>query len=186
LALDVGCGAGRFTRVLAGRAGYVFGLDISPSTVATAERLTAEDGVANVEYAVGDVRDLDLGRDVFDCIVSIACLHHLDLEAVYRQLAQALRPGGVLLVLDLVRTTLPRETPYEMLAAPLSRVLRLAHTGRFCEARERREAWRRHGDDDVQQLAIDGVRRVARRALPGADVRRRLLWRYSLVWRKVS
>ncbi len=185
LALDVGSGGGRFTRELAQRAGYVFGLDISPSTVAIAERLTAERGApANLEFVVGDLRDLELPPGGFGCIVSVACLHHLELEAAYRQLAAALQPGGILLVLDLVRPELPRDIWREALAWPLARVLQLKHTRRPFEPRARRRVWREHGENDAQQLTVSEVRDIADRALPGAQVRRRLLWRYSLIWQK--
>jgi len=185
LALDVGSGGGRFTRELARRAGYVFGLDLSPSTVAVADRLTAQlGGPDNLEFVVGDLHDLELPPATFDCIVTIACLHHLDLDAAYRQLAAALRPGGILLVLDLLRSELPRDVWRELLAWPLARLLQLKHTGRLIEPRARRRAWREHGEDDAQQLTVTEVRALAERALPGAQVRRRLLWRYSLVWQK--
>lgn len=184
LALDVGCGGGRFTRELARRAGYVFGVDLSPSTLAVARRLTDEAGVTNVEYLRADVMELQLPPATFDCIVSIACLHHLDLRAAYVKLAAAVKPGGVLLVVDLVRSRLPLEAPYEAAAWPLARVLRLAHTGHLREPQAVREAWDTHGENDAQQLTIGEVRAIAADVLPGASVRRRLLWRYSLVWRR--
>ena len=184
LALDVGCGAGRFTLELASEADYVFGLDISPSTVAIAERLTKRRHTPNVEYVVGDLRALDLPHDAFDCIASIACLHHLDLEAALRQLAVALRPGGILLVVDLGRSSGPGDWGRELVAAPVATFLDLTHLGRLRERRAKREAWREHGEHDAQQLTTRQVRVIAARALPGAQVKRRLLWRYSLVWQK--
>jgi hypothetical protein len=36
----------------------------------------------------------------------------------------------------------------------------------------------------TQQLTTAEVRAIARRVLPGARVRHRLLWRYSLVWQR--
>ena len=39
--------------------------------------------------------------DTFDCIATIATLHHVPTRAVLLKLKNALRPGGVLLVLDL-------------------------------------------------------------------------------------
>ena len=183
LALDVGSGGGRFTRQLARRADYVFGLDISPATVAAAERLTPR-RFGNVEFVTGDVRAMDLPADTFDCIVSIACLHHLDLEDAYGQLARALRPSGILLVVDLVRSKGLKDRGRDAVAAPVAAFLDLFHTGHLRQPREVREAWRAHGENDAQQLTTRQVRAVAARTLPGAQVERRLLWRYSLVWQK--
>ena len=183
LALDVGSGGGRFTRRLARRADFVFGVDISPTTVAAAARLTPA-RVENIEFVTGDVRALDLPRDTFDCIVSIACLHHLDLEAAYGQLAGALRPTGILLVVDLVRSKGLRERLRDLVAVPVAAVLDLFHTGHVRPPRARREAWRAHGEHDAQQLTTRQVKAIAARVLPGAQVDRRLLWRYSLIWQK--
>jgi len=46
-----------------------------------------------------------------------------------------------------------------------------------------REAWRQHGEHD-RYLTLAQVRQVCARVLPGTHVRRHLLWRYSIVWRK--
>ena len=183
LALDVGSGGGRFTRELARRCDHVFGLDISPATVAAAERLTAR-RLQNVEFVTGDVREMDLPPNTFDCIVSIACLHHLDLDAAYRRLAQALRPSGILLVVDLVRSKGLKDRGRDLVAAPVAAFLNLFHTGHLRRPHEQREAWREHGENDAQQLTTRQVKAIAARALPGAQVDRRLLWRYSLIWQK--
>jgi hypothetical protein len=55
--------------------------------------------------------------------------------------------------------------------------------------RNRREMYRRHTAGPAMpimdsELTIRQVRRQAERALPGATVRRLVLWRYELVWRK--
>ena len=183
MALDVGCGGGRFTRELARRSGYVFGLDISPATVAAAERLTPR-RLKNVEFVTGDVREIDLPPNTFDCIVSIACLHHVDLDDAYRRLARALRPSGILLVVDLARSKGPRDRGRDLVAAPVALFLNLFHTGRLRHHRDKRAAWRAHGENDAQQLTTRQVKAVAARVLPGAQVERRLLWRYSLIWQK--
>jgi len=183
LALDVGSGGGRFTRELARRCDHVFGLDISPATVAAAERLTPR-RLKNIEFVTGDVREMDLPPNTFDCIVSIACLHHLDLDAAYRRLAHALRPSGVLLVVDLTRSKGLKDRGRDAVAAPIAAFLNLFHTGHLRQPRDKREAWREHGENDAQQLTTRQVKAIAARALPGAQVDRRLLWRYSLIWQK--
>ena len=70
-----------------------------------------------------------------------------------------------------------------MAALPVSLVLRALKTGRFRAPREVRAAWEEHGRDEIYPT-VPAVRRVCERVLPGARVRRHLLWRYSIVWRK--
>jgi SAM-dependent methyltransferase len=177
-ALDVGCGAGALTRELATRCGHVTGLDLSPNMVAEARRRSA--GVANVDYAVADVMTEPLPAGAFDCITAVALLHHLPLEPALSRFRDLLRPGGVLLVLD-VR---PGEfLPVDLLALGASTLLCLWHTGRPRESQEARQAWAEHGRTDRYPPRAE-VRAACERVLPGAAVRRHLIWRYSLVWRK--
>jgi SAM-dependent methyltransferase len=102
--LDVGCGDGRHLRALA-RAGVVgTGVDVSPGLIAAAERAAAADGVA-VDLRVGDARRLGavLGgaKGSFDVVWSL-CQGALGTSPVtdplvLRGLAEAVRPGGVVL-----------------------------------------------------------------------------------------
>jgi ubiquinone/menaquinone biosynthesis C-methylase UbiE len=56
----------------------------------------------NIEYSVGDVLEMNLPRNHFDCIVLIATLHHLPNNLVLAKLKQALKPEGVLILHDLL------------------------------------------------------------------------------------
>jgi SAM-dependent methyltransferase len=180
LALDIGCGAGMFTRLLAQRATHVYGLDLSPAMIRCArERST---GHANVSLEVADIRTVALPDDRFDCIVSIATLHHLPLAPILTQLRDALRPGGVLLVLDLYAAASWRDRLHHLAAAPVSLALRLRRAPAR-SSRAERAAWAAHSHHDTY-LTLDQVRAVAAATLPGARVRRHLLWRYSLTWAK--
>jgi hypothetical protein len=95
----------------------------------------------------------------------------------------AVAPGGTLLVLDICRPRSPADLAVSLLAVPGSRLLRLRHTGRLAEPAELRRAWEEHGRTD-RYLTLAEVRAACARALPGARVRRHLLWRYSIVWRR--
>jgi hypothetical protein len=70
-----------------------------------------------------------------------------------------------------------------LLAAPAAAVPRLAHPGRFRGTREVCEARARHGRRG-QYVTLPEIRRICAKALPGAPIRRHLLWRYPIVWRK--
>ncbi|MET0395712.1 MAG: methyltransferase domain-containing protein [Longimicrobiaceae bacterium] len=180
-ALEVGCGSGAFARLLARRADTVLALDLSPEMVRLARgRLAACPGV---EVRVADFADEELPGGSFDCVASIATLHHLPLRSTLARMAGLLRPGGVLLVLDLFRPATLADRLCAAAALPVSLGLGLARRGRLRPPREVREAWRAHAREDVYPTLAE-VRGVGAELLPGARVRRHLLWRYSLVWTK--
>ena len=100
--LDVGCGTGEHTILLA-RAGYdVLGVDGAPTAVEQARRNAADQGV-DARFEVADA--LDLGESPgYDTIVDSALFHIFDdgERATYvRSLHAAVRPGGVLHLLAL-------------------------------------------------------------------------------------
>ena len=180
-ALDLGCGTGAFARLLAGRAEQVIGIDLSPQMVRLArERST---GVPNVRYQVADATTWPFGRERFDCVASIATLHHLPLAQTLSKMRDALRPGGTLLVLDLYQSQGVRDRLSDVLSVPVHLVLRLLRTGRLRDSPETREAWAQHAPHE-RYLSLAQVRRICARVLPGARVRKHLLWRYSIVWKR--
>jgi trans-aconitate 2-methyltransferase len=96
--LDVGCGDGYVTRLIASRVpnGSVLGVDASPRMVEAAR--TADDQQANVSFQVGNVTTMSYGPD-FDLVVSFNALHWVaDQETAYRNIAAALKPTGRALV----------------------------------------------------------------------------------------
>ena len=179
--LDVGCGSGAFARLLAQRSQRVVGLDLSPQMIRLARERSGE--WPNIEYHVADALAWDWPAEGFDCIASIATLHHLPLDAVLAKAKAALRLKGVLLVLDLRQGEGWLDLLAGIPAAAVSAVLRLAKTGRLREPPEVRAAWAEHGRHDTY-LPLSRVRRTCTALLPGAVVKRHLLWRYSIVWGK--
>ncbi len=179
-ALEVGCGTGRFARALAERAENVLAVDLSPQML---RRAREQSPISNLKFEIGDVTEFELPAEHFDCIVSIATLHHLPLEAVLLKLKDALRPTGVLAVLDLYRAESLVDYVLSATALPVSVALRVGKTGRLRPPRAEREAWAEHERHD-SYLTLAEIRRLCATNLPGALVRRHLLWRYSIIWRK--
>jgi SAM-dependent methyltransferase len=180
-ALDIGCGTGAFARLLAERADHVLGLDLSPQMIQLAgERLQQH---PNVDFQVADVTTWAFPREQFDCIASIATCHHLPLEETLVKMRDALRAGGVLLILDLYKARDLSDFFVSALAVPVNLALWLIKTGRLRQSREAREAWAQHGLHEAY-LPLSRIRQVCVRVLPGAQVHRHLLWRYSIVWKK--
>lgn len=180
-ALEIGCGSGAFSRLLARRSERVLALDLSPQMIRLAEQ--ESEGVTNIDYQVGDAMTWEFSMDRFDCIASIATLHHLPMRSMLLKIKGALRAGGSLLILDLYRGEGLRDALASALAVPVSAGLQLSKSGRLREPTEIRDAWAAHGEHDAY-LTLSEVRRICDELLPGAVVKRHLLWRYSIVWRK--
>ncbi|MEA2205631.1 MAG: hypothetical protein QOE77_2407 [Blastocatellia bacterium] len=145
--------------------------------------------VPNLDFELADVMTREIPAE-FDCIGSLATLHHVPLRSVLLKLKKSLTPGGVLLVLDLFERERNvfawnglRDWLLHFAAIPLSVGLRLWHTGRLLPPREVRAAWAEHEKHDVFP-AVSEVRKLCAEILPGAKVTQHLFWRYSIVWRK--
>ena len=187
-ALEVGCGTGAFARRLAERDRHVTALDLSPEMIRVARSRSAE--YANIEFCVADAMSRDFPAAHFDCIASIATLHHLPLREMILKLKAALKPGGVLLVLDLFEPERNlftgaglADTFLNLIAMGASVSLRLIHSRRLKPPREVRAAWAAHEQHDTYPTMSD-IRTLCAEILPGAKIKKHLLWRYSIVWQK--
>ena len=186
--LEVGCGTGAFARRLAERARHVVALDLSPEMIRVARSRSAE--FSNLEFHVADARSWGFPAAHFDYIATIATLHHLPLREVILKLKETLKPGGVLIVLDLFEAernlfTVPGlvDTFLNLVAVGVSVSLRLIQNGRLKPPREVRAAWAAHEQHDTYPKMSE-IRELCSDLLPGAVVRKHLLWRYSIVWQK--
>lgn len=165
-ALEIGCGAGSLARRLAASFENVVAIDFSPAMIEEARRRTP----SPVELVCADMFDwLCDHRDAYDCIVTVATLHHVDLGDALRAMARSLKPGGRLLVLDVMHRR-----------NPIINAVAFVLGFRLTPWKLRRAFWR-HGRNETY-LTIESARRIARQVLPGADVRAHLLFRYSIVW----
>jgi ubiquinone/menaquinone biosynthesis C-methylase UbiE len=144
------------------------------------ERSTAH---PNIQYQVADATGIELPAEEFDCIASIATLHHLSMERMLVKMKKALKAGGVLVVLDLFQAEALTDLMSSAIALPASCCLRLIRTGRLRPPRQLREAWAEHSRTDTY-LTLTQIRRICANVLPGARIKKHLFWRYSIVWEK--
>ncbi len=179
--LEIGCGTGAFARRLAERSHHVLALDLSPEMIRIAREHSAQ--FPNIEFQLADARDVPFPIASFDCITSIATLHHLPFPETLLEMKTALQPGGVLLILDLFEPAGLTDSLLNLLAVPVSTTLRLIHHGRLLPPREVRDAWAAHEHHDLYPTMSE-VRALCERMLPGAKIKKHLLWRYSIVWQK--
>jgi SAM-dependent methyltransferase len=178
--LEVGCGHGALTRHVARRARSVLALDLSPAMIDLARRRSAH---PNVEYQVADVASTSLPGAAFDVVLSVATLHHLPLAPTVRRLAEAVRPGGLLLVQDLVSRPGLRHLPANVLGW-LARGLRGARGRRQgAGARALDALYAEHGRGESYPTPAEAARAWAE-LLPGVRVVHHLEWRYTAIWRR--
>lgn len=98
---DVGTGTGFVAAGIAPRVGRVVAVDNSLAMLKVAKRNLAELGIANVELLEGDVGALPLQDASVDAAFANMVLHHAeDPTAMLREMARAVKPGGVVAVVD--------------------------------------------------------------------------------------
>ena len=95
--LDIGCGAGLTTREAARLAvdGSVTGVDVSADMLAVARQRSAEQGLQNVSFELGDAQVRAFPPDHFDlCISRFGVMFFADSAAAFANIARAMRPGA--------------------------------------------------------------------------------------------
>jgi tRNA (cmo5U34)-methyltransferase len=106
--LDIGCGAGNYSLMMLSK---VPGLsctlvDLSKRMLDKAQERVSAQTPGKVEIIQGDIRDVALEKEQFDIILAGAVLHHLrddqDWETTFRKIYGLLKPGGCLMISDLI------------------------------------------------------------------------------------
>ena len=170
-ALDVGCGDGALLELLAGVCEHVVGVEAGPAAARTATSRVA----GNATVICGDfMTTCSLAPESFDTITCVACLHHLPLERALTRMAGLLRPGGRLLVIGLSANRSAADWLASALMVVPARVSGWLHRERIFPSMEVARP----------RESLGEIRAAANKLLPGARVRRRLYWRYSLEWTK--
>lgn len=98
--LDVGCGIGGSSRILAQDYGFkVTGVTISPQQVKRAQELTPKE--LNAQFQVDDAMALSFPDASFDVVWSIEAGPHMPDKATFaKELIRVLKPGGVMVMAD--------------------------------------------------------------------------------------
>ncbi|MGG6268695.1 class I SAM-dependent methyltransferase [Leptolyngbya sp. AN03gr2] len=177
-ALEIGCGTGEFSRVLADRGWEVCAIDLSPNMIEIARSQSSP----NIDFQVADVLKWKFPIEQFDAIVSIATLHHVPLELLLPKIKAALKPSGKLVILDLVEPE-GVDRLIDIVAVPVNWVYENLKNREIERSREAIEAMREHLRTD-QYLTSSQAKKMYSRFLKNVRIRRHLFWRYSAVWTK--
>jgi len=106
--LDVGCGTGGVTipaKLQVGKNGRAAGIDPSPEMIAVARRKAGRAGL-EIDFRVGVIESLPFPDGTFDAVTSSLMMHHLPEHLQVKGLAEikrVLKPGGRLLIADMIR-----------------------------------------------------------------------------------
>ena len=126
--LDAGCGPGRLAIPIArqvGPQGEVVAMDIQAGMLERAREKAAAANLANIRFLEGGLGEGKLGRNRFDRSVLVTVLGEVpDREAALGEIFDALKPGGILSVTELI---------FDPHFQPRSRVERLARLAGFRE-----------------------------------------------------
>jgi ubiquinone/menaquinone biosynthesis C-methylase UbiE len=93
--LEIGCGDGRLTALLAGKADAITAIDPDESSVETARK-----NINGVNFLVGSGEKLDFADGSFDIVLFSYSLHHQDCVKALAEAKRVVRQGGQILIID--------------------------------------------------------------------------------------
>ncbi len=103
---DVGAGSGYFIEHLArqvGASGAVYAVEISERALSQLRRLVEDRGLDNVQVVRGEIDDPMLPEGTLDAILVVDAYHEMtEYEAMLAGMHRALKPGGRLVLLDMI------------------------------------------------------------------------------------
>jgi SAM-dependent methyltransferase len=172
-AIDVGTGDGMLAAALARSIPLVVGLDSSAQQITIARANYPE--IPGLRFEFGDALDPALAGEPFDFVACSATIHHMDLREALLRFRELTAPGGTVVVVGLAKESGLVDWLLSAISVPLSRIKRV------------RRGWYDHGAPMRDPLdSYSRVHAIAAEIMPGSDFKRRLYWRYSLVWNKPS
>jgi SAM-dependent methyltransferase len=106
--LEVACGPSMVGRACAGKVGSLRGVDLTPAMIEKAREEADREGLANVEFGLGDATALEFEDGSFDGAITRFSLHHIPApQRVVEEMARVVRPGGLVVVGDHARDRNP-------------------------------------------------------------------------------
>jgi 2-polyprenyl-3-methyl-5-hydroxy-6-metoxy-1,4-benzoquinol methylase len=179
--LDIGCGKGELSFMLSKQSKKVIAVDLADKMIEKAKVLNPN---KNIEYISGNILDMEFKNNSLDVIITTATAHHLPYEWLLCFAKDKLKNGGKLIILDLAKAKSLNDYIIWGSAFIPNIIMNLIKNGRLQkDDAHSKEVWERHGKHDTY-MTIDEIKSFARKHIPTAKVKRKLFWRYSLIWQK--
>ena len=173
--LDVGCGTGNLIARLLPWVTTVSGVEPHEVTGSVAAERFAGNKAVTIRLEPFAHRG---SSEKYGAITLVAVLHHLPLHQALKDLALALNPGGRLVILGCYREATRVDHLLSFVALVFNPVMGLVkHPRRAHTVPEGMTAPTAPARESLAEISAE-----AALTLPGARIRRRLFWRYSLVW----
>lgn len=179
--LEIGCGKGELSFLLSKKFNRIIAVDLAEKMIEKAKVLHHN---KTIEYICENILNMEFENKSLDAIVTVATAHHLPYEWLLNFAKDKLKKGGKLIILDLVKAK--SLTDYIIWSSAFfpNILMNLIKNGRLKKDGEHaREIWERHGKHDTY-MTMDEIRSLANKHIPTAKVKRKLFWRYLLVWQK--
>jgi SAM-dependent methyltransferase len=183
-AADIGCGKGVLAAKLAPRFARVTGIDADAGMAATASARLAGEPRVSIMRCRFDAFAETAGQGETDLITMVAVLHHLDLAGTLQQIPRLLAPGGRLLVVGLAKVDSPADAAVDLISAAATPVMGLIKHPRPARPADGAAASEPPVPLRDPSTTLAEIAMAASACLPGATIRRRLFFRYTLRWDK--
>lgn len=110
--LDIACGSGYGTKILADKAKMVSGVDLDKPAIKYAQKNYA---ASNIKYLVGDCIDIPHEDNQFDAVVSFETIEHIpDYNKFISEVKRVLKPNGLLILSTPNDTQFPEGNEYHV------------------------------------------------------------------------
>jgi 2-polyprenyl-3-methyl-5-hydroxy-6-metoxy-1,4-benzoquinol methylase len=181
-AVDVGCGTGVLAGKLACHFARVTGIDADDGMAAAASARLADD--PRVSFMRCRFDEFAAAAGEVDLVTMVAVLHHADLGDTLARIPGLLAPGGRLLVVGLAKVDSLADAAVDLVSSAANPVMGMIKHPR--PARPPDPAADGQPVMPVRDPAetLAEIAAAARARLPGATIRRRLYFRYTLRWDK--
>jgi SAM-dependent methyltransferase len=101
--LDIGCGEGRFTRLMASKGAYAIGVEISKGCLKLAHKRTERTLRERLDFVLADAEHLPFRADSFNVVTILFVLHHLPSFSILPEVFKVLKGEGQLFLAELVQ-----------------------------------------------------------------------------------
>ena len=92
IVLDIACGNGYGARAVASKVKNIIGADIDEAVINKARELSKE--YSNINFQVDDVTNLSFNDEIFDVVLSMETIEHVDVNKYCAEIFRVLKPGG--------------------------------------------------------------------------------------------